>query len=46
MCGAQVVTATDADAFLVTPETIASWAKRLDEQGANALPQNMRSDES
>ena len=28
-----------ADAFLVTPETIASWMKRLDEQGANALLQ-------
>ena len=25
------------DAFLVTPETIASWMKRLDEQGSNAL---------
>ena len=28
-----------ADAFFVTPETIASWTKRLDEQGANALLQ-------
>ncbi|MCZ6654466.1 MAG: helix-turn-helix domain-containing protein [Planctomycetota bacterium] len=28
-----------ADAFLVTPATIASWMSRLDEQGADALVQ-------
>ena len=28
-----------ADSFLVTPATIASWMKRLDEQGADALVQ-------
>ncbi len=28
-----------ADAFLVTPATIASWMKRLDEQGPDALVQ-------
>jgi hypothetical protein len=28
-----------ADTFLVTPATIASWVKRIDEQGANALLQ-------
>ena len=28
-----------ADTFLVTPATIASWLKRIDDQGANALLQ-------
>lgn len=28
-----------ADAFLVTPDTIASWLKRVDESGTNALVQ-------
>jgi predicted RNA polymerase sigma factor len=28
-----------ADTFLVTPATIASWVKRIDDQGANALLQ-------
>ena len=28
-----------ADTFLVTPTTIASWVKRIDDQGANALLQ-------
>ena len=27
-----------ADAFFVSPETIASWMKRVDEQGPGALP--------
>jgi transcriptional regulator with XRE-family HTH domain len=28
-----------ADTFLVTPATIASWLKRINDQGANALLQ-------
>ena len=28
-----------ADTFLVTPATVASWIKRVDDQGANALLQ-------
>jgi hypothetical protein len=28
-----------ADTFLVTPATIASWVKRIDDQGANTLLQ-------